>query len=303
MNAYRSEDTRWPRMIAVGALMALLAVPSLAADVCSQWGVKGGHALSQSNNDSMPIDLTLEQSANSFSGSASTRIRKEDFYDSHWGPIVGTIVGNAFEATIYWNTGSIGIYKGQVGSQGLLVGRTFDKTDPGTTADFHAERPFICLASAKVQQAPGLGGLPAKPPPVALGRIPTPAGASRTPLSICLAAQAATKRGSPAALGLREQCTWYFDHPPAKPVLLGRVQPSASSPALPSICDAAKSARARNSPAAPGLERQCQASLLNGASATPAPVGSMPAAAPISPQPLPPAAPLALPAQAPSALR
>jgi hypothetical protein len=45
--------------------------------------------------------------------------------------------------------------------------------------------------------------------------------------------------------------------PPAKPtVAFARVQTTGPMPA---ICDAAKSARARNSPAAPGLERQCAA--------------------------------------------
>jgi hypothetical protein len=49
--------------------------------------------------------------------------------------------------------------------------------------------------------------------------------------------------------------------PPRPTVALGRVKPApGSAPSAPlSICDAARSARARNSPAAPGLERQCAA--------------------------------------------
>ncbi len=48
--------------------------------------------------------------------------------------------------------------------------------------------------------------------------------------------------------------------PPPRPTLaLGRVGPRYSGPPVP-ICDAARSAKARNSPAAPGLERQCLAS-------------------------------------------
>jgi hypothetical protein len=48
------------------------------------------------------------------------------------------------------------------------------------------------------------------------------------------------------------------------PVALGRVQPTSSLPVAPnhwtrSICAAARDARTRNSPAAPGLERQCEA--------------------------------------------
>lgn len=47
--------------------------------------------------------------------------------------------------------------------------------------------------------------------------------------------------------------------PPRPTLALGRVGPRYSGPPVP-ICDAARSARARNSPAAPGLERQCLAS-------------------------------------------
>jgi hypothetical protein len=44
---------------------------------------------------------------------------------------------------------------------------------------------------------------------------------------------------------------------PVPPIALGRV---ATTGPVPSLCDAARSARARNSPAAPSLERQCTAS-------------------------------------------
>ena len=46
--------------------------------------------------------------------------------------------------------------------------------------------------------------------------------------------------------------------PVVPPVALGRVQVLPGAAPV-SICDAARSARARNSPAAPGLERQCAA--------------------------------------------
>ena len=59
---------------------------------------------------------------------------------------------------------------------------------------------------------------------------------------------------------------------------LGRVKLPPGTPAAApvSICDAAKSARARNSPAAPGLERQCNAILA--ASQTNVPIVALPAA-------------------------
>jgi hypothetical protein len=49
--------------------------------------------------------------------------------------------------------------------------------------------------------------------------------------------------------------------PVRPPVALGRVKGSGglSDSPMPTVCEAARSARARNSPAAPGLERQCAA--------------------------------------------
>jgi hypothetical protein len=64
--------------------------------------------------------------------------------------------------------------------------------------------------------------------------------------------------------------------PVPPPIALGRVATREDGP-RPSICDAARSARARNSPAAPGLERQCLAS--GGSLAPPDPDGSRPLAA------------------------
>ncbi len=52
---------------------------------------------------------------------------------------------------------------------------------------------------------------------------------------------------------------------PAPTVAFARVKTDTASPMT--ICEAAKSARARNSPAAPGLERQCAALQANAASA------------------------------------
>ncbi len=100
------------------------------------------------------------------------------------------------------------------------------------------------------------------PPPVAavaLGRV-MPRGTTEDTRSLCEAASDARARNSPAAPGLERQCA--ASKPP--PLALGRVQSTemaidGSAEAPKSLCDAARSARARNSPAAPGLERQCLA--------------------------------------------
>ena len=214
MNNRRSVLIHWPRSLAAGAFIACLSAPALAADACSQWSLQGAVSLTQSNNSDNATRLQLEQAGTQFKGTASYSYVHEDKVlpfgpsrNNHrraTGPIVGTVVGNAFEATVYWSNNSVGVYTGQIGPQGLLVGRTYDKTDPAATADFHSDKPLVCLT--RVPSAPGLGAAAAKPP-----------------------------------------------------VALGRVQGESPSPSRTSICDAARSARARNSPAAPGLERQCNA--------------------------------------------
>jgi hypothetical protein len=104
-----------------------------------------------------------------------------------------------------------------------------------------------------------------EPGPVkALGRVEggAPTG---PPISICESARRARARNSPAAPGLEAQCRAAGaagEIPPKAPVkALGRVEvPPGTTPNPPiSICESARRARARNSPAAPGLEAQCRA--------------------------------------------
>jgi hypothetical protein len=102
--------------------------------------------------------------------------------------------------TVYWSDDSIGVYTGQIGPQGLIVGRTYDKNNPRNAADWHSNVTMKCHFDA-------------------------PAGLGTT--------------GTPKALQL------------------GRVAPRESLPAM-SLCDTAKSARARNSPTAAALEARCK---------------------------------------------
>jgi hypothetical protein len=82
--------------------------------------------------------------------------------------------------------------------------------------------------------------------------------------------------------------------PPKPTMALGRVQIPAGTPVAPAktICEHAASARARNSPAAPGLERQCAAQ-----GGSPASVGFGRVVSPAAPA----AAPAVAPASAPAA--
>lgn len=95
-----------------------------------------------------------------------------------------------------------------------------------------------------------------------LGRVKPSTGVPSR--SICESARAARARNSPAAPGLEAQCLAAGAAGETIPKALGRVKlpPTGAPPATPiSICDSARGARARNSPAAPGLEAQCRTSL------------------------------------------
>jgi hypothetical protein len=268
--------------LAAAAFMALMSAPAFAAEACAEWSLRGDTFLIQSNNPRQPTVLGLEQEGEQLKGIAAyggsvSLLSPGEFEKS--GPVTGKVTGNSFSATVYWGNGSIGVYTGTIDAQGVLSGQTFDKANPRSTAVFHARIPLKC--HSRIPSAPG--------------------------------AQAAA---------------------PGPTKVLGRVERSAATPSSqPSICEAARSARARNSPTAPALERRCSASVgptetpRTQATGTPPPAEVVPAAraaasplkapalAPLAtqrnkadavalnPQPLPPASPLVLPAQVPSALR
>jgi hypothetical protein len=148
-----------------------LAPPSLAADTCAQWAFQGPLALRHSNGT--VVNLTNgEQSGTRFTASGryypppsstaqgpfGSSILKHRDVNGH---AVGTVVGNAFEATVYWGSSSIGVYSGQVGPQGQLTGHTRDKTDPTEESDFQSDRPLACAKGGLGSSS--LGAMPASP--------------------------------------------------------------------------------------------------------------------------------------------
>ncbi|MES2958702.1 MAG: hypothetical protein V4792_10970 [Pseudomonadota bacterium] len=184
----------WPLRGCAGSVLAIVVGSSTwAADVtCAQWSVSGGWTAIQSNHQrrSKGPRLELLQTGTQFKGSAHY-LNENGIVVS--GPVVGTAVRNTYTATIYWDDSRVGAYSGEIGPQGLVVGRTFDKNDPRTSAAWHADRSFECLRAGT--KSVELGRAPAS--------TPTPAV---TPSSLCKAAASARARQSPAAPGLERQC-------------------------------------------------------------------------------------------------
>jgi hypothetical protein len=121
-----------------------------------------------------------------------------------------------------------------------------------------------------------------------LGRVNTGSAPSGPPMSLCDRARDALARNSPAAPNLVEQCRKsqpavkslgrvghqvglprasatvqeepaVYSGSPTIPAAAAEVIPHSAISADPPICAAARSARARNSPATPNLEAQCRA--------------------------------------------
>jgi len=189
--------------IAVAACVIAPSAPVLAAD-CAQWNVAGKHTLIQSNVKSGGY-MDLQQDGTNFKGSFGysylgepTMFNGQDVYYGS-ADVVGTVVGNKFEATAYWTDNKVGIYTGQIGPQGLVVGRTYNKNNPAESADWHGSPAFNCLTTS-APGAPANNGNSADTgkPAVALGRVnlqptivePQKGGAyaPQTPLRIRLAA-------------------------------------------------------------------------------------------------------------------
>lgn len=104
------------------------------------------------------------------------------------------------------------------------------------------------------------------PPPIALGKVhPSRQTKSDAPRPICDVAREARANNSPAASSLEAQCAAAKEKPGmalgrVKPgVALGKVRATPAPDTPRPICDVAREARARNSPAAPNLEAQCRA--------------------------------------------
>lgn len=203
------------RTKALTAMLAFAAcgAPSPAQAACQQWNVGGDWTLIQSNDTAASV--RLQQTGNQFSGQAQFgHWVEDDFflcdigscgkdYVIHSGPAVGTVNGDAFELTIYWNSNAIGVYTGHIGPQGLIVGTSFDKNDPATTAQWHSDRVATCTPTVAPAPVPAA---PAAPTVRAMGRVHTDSATAAAPVSVCEAAKTARARNSPAAPGLEQQC-------------------------------------------------------------------------------------------------
>jgi hypothetical protein len=176
MNPARHAVINSPRalQLVIAAFAIAPAAPVFAGD-CALWNVAGQWNAVQTNSggNTDPL-LVLQQDGPAFKGTASYVTPN---HVTVQGPVVGTVRGSAFEATIYWRgrENQVGVYSGQIGPQGLVVGRTFDRNHSATQADWHADHAFDCRTPAAPVAADNGNS---NKPPIALGRTNAPAPAA-----------------------------------------------------------------------------------------------------------------------------
>lgn len=118
------------------------------AAACSQWDVTGVWKFVQTNDTSPEFTLLLTE--NGLKGSAVYWYEYNDsgYYFPRRASVDGSINGDSFEVTAYWDNGTTGVYTAKIGPQGRIQGSTYDKQHPQTRADFYSDRLANCASRA-----------------------------------------------------------------------------------------------------------------------------------------------------------
>jgi hypothetical protein len=142
-----------PLAIALGALL-----PAEARSQCEQWQLGNFIDVIQG---SFNIRLSFsKQRENQFTGTASYYYTQREKLN---GEIEGSLVGDTFELTAFWDNGSVGLYHGTVTPQGRLFGETADKAHPNLKQAWHSYQNLKCPNPNKIE---------AKPPEVTAPELP-----------------------------------------------------------------------------------------------------------------------------------
>ncbi len=294
---------------------AILAFhPGQAQAVCGQWDMPERMLIRQSNATN--VEATFRPSHGGFIGNASYFSRGRSSTQMVGsglvtGALEGTIEGANVSFTIHWGydphkmvNRRTGIYAGAIGPHGRITGTAYAAENPAESATWWVEEVLRCHAGVASGSGGGQNDTGPRPPPVSLGRVqptapppvslgrkhsttpgPSPYDRKQVPMSvilapppICVSAQNARGRNSPAAPGLERQCQIAMEQaaaaaraapPPLPPPITTPSVPSpppVNNPPVPSgpwppssVCDAAREARYNNDPDAYVLESQCRA--------------------------------------------
>ena len=114
-----------------------------------KWDMSGEWTFVQSN-DTSPV-FTLQHTNTGLQGKA---------HYSGFGGFVnasvdGTIEGNSFTVTAYWNNETTGVYEGTINPQGRITGRTHDAQHPNVMANWYSDRTARCAQLEGQKALPG----------------------------------------------------------------------------------------------------------------------------------------------------
>lgn len=201
------------------ATTASSGVTSAADPECAKWDLSGHWTLVQTNETAPRF--TLRQTPTGLQGEAWYLYVHEDQCiivscgDTWYGvnaSVDGTVDGDSFEITAYWNNGTTGVYTGKIDQHGRVEGSTYDKQHPQVQARWYSDRNAKCLTvatSTGERTGTTSSALNTAPAPIAVkpqGRVRTGGVVTKSTLTKCEAAKQARARNSPAAPGLEKQC-------------------------------------------------------------------------------------------------
>lgn len=222
------------------SVLGLFVGTAMPATACDQWLAPAQMVVTQTNGP--VVGFSVIQEGTKIHGFATYQTTQRTIIGNY----SGTIVGDVFHARVLWTysgVSAIGQYNGTIKPYAgvsepkgyIFEGTTYDEyRQPPDLQSWNAYH-FTCQPAAS----------PAPSPPVNVSQ--TPAGDSATAVH------------SKARIDARAKESASDERATAAAPTVAFAATHGSGP-RPAICDAARSARARNSPAAPGLERQCTAS-------------------------------------------
>ena len=153
--------TNWAVRIAA---LPLFWSSGVQAEECAQWDMSGIQIFDQSNG--YVLQFRSKQAGSEFHGLA-------DAFGSSSGKglVDGRIEGDELEATVTWDSGSVGVYRGRVNVAGYPEGITHDRMHPESTASWQSRYQLNCLRTSSPLLPPA-----SEPPPSQPTNSPTPIG-------------------------------------------------------------------------------------------------------------------------------
>jgi hypothetical protein len=115
------------------------ASPATAQAPCAQWDLSGWWLAIQTN---AKVGFNMQQTGTELRGGAQASVTG---FQSLQGSLDGVVHGDRISFTVYWSSGSVGVYSGKIDSTGTIEGTTRDNRS-GAQASWYSTARMNCLA-------------------------------------------------------------------------------------------------------------------------------------------------------------